>query len=159
MESLDNQNQSQSRFLIAMVLSMIVLFSWSYFYSPTKPKTDNTNTAANASANTESATAPQPAATVQAQSPQPASPTTTAVDNTPARQITIKSSLYEVTLDSKGGVATSWIIVRNKGPKGDFPVYADGSTAENPKPLQLISAEGLKRTPREAPFRLVTGNQ
>ena len=140
-----------------MVLSMVVLFTWSYFYAPTKPQTENSNTAANTVAGAATAT-PQPAATVAVQPQQPAAPVA-AIDNTPSRQVTIKSSLYEVKLDSKGGVATSWIIVRNKGPKGDFPVYADGSTPENELPLQLISQQGLQRTPREAPFRLMTEDE
>ncbi|MGE3467823.1 MAG: membrane protein insertase YidC, partial [Pyrinomonadaceae bacterium] len=74
---------------------------------------------------------------------------------TPARTIKIKSPLYEVILDSKGAVATSWVILKNKSPKGEYPVFADGSNAANQKPLQLISQKALEQNPREVPFRLL----
>lgn len=134
---------------------MAVLFGWSYFYAPTKPVEENANTAA-ANANTAQPAA-QPTAVPQAA----ATPDAAAVtpDTTPNRTITIKSPLYEVTLDSKGGVATSWIILRNRGPKGDFAVFGDGSNGVEQKPLQLISQEALSRTPRDVPFRLATADQ
>ena len=139
--------------MIAAVLSLIVLFGWGYLFNPTKPA-DNSNTAQ--VANTNSApTAPTPDATVLPQAPVTAS---TSPDVTPNRAITIKTSLYEVTLDSKGAVATSWIILKNKSPKGEYPVYADGSNGAEKKPLQLISPKSLEQTPREVPFRLVTGD-
>src|SRR6478672_13510680 len=104
----------QSRFMIAAALSMAVLFGWSYFFAPKKPVADANTNANVAVANTATAA---PAPTVQSPVPQPE---TAAVnpDTTPARTITIKSPLYEVTLDSKGAVATSWVILRNKSPKG-----------------------------------------
>src|SRR5688500_7493050 len=148
-------NQNQSRFLIAAVLSMVVLFGWSYFYTPTKPPTDsNTNSAPVADANTAQS---QPAPSAPAQQPQ--QPAAAAPDTTPNRTVTIKSPLYEVTLDSKGAVATSWILVRNKTPKGDYAIYADGSTDSDKKPLQLISQKALEQSPRELPFRLSTADQ
>ncbi len=132
--------------MIAAVLSMIVLFGWSYLVTPPKPQ-PNTNNAQPVAQQTAPVTAaPQPA-------PQPIAATP---DNTPNRVITIKSPLYEVKLDSKGALATSWVILKNKGPRGYFSVYGDGSTADNQKPLQLISDEALKRSPREIPFRLTT---
>lgn len=150
-----NKSSSQSRFLIAAVLSMIVLFSWSYFFAPKKPATD-ANTNANAAANAAPAPAtPSPAPTTQSQ-PETAAATP---DTTPARTVTIKSPLYEVTLDSKGAVATSWIILKNRSQRGDHPIYADGSNAANEKPLQLIGQEALSRTPRELPFRLATDDE
>jgi YidC/Oxa1 family membrane protein insertase len=149
-----NNNQSQFRFMIAAVLSMVVLFGWSYFYSPSKPAV-NSNSNANVAQQTAT---PVPAATPQPQA-QPVIATTLAPDTTPGRTITIKSSLYEVTLDSKGAVATSWIILKNKSPKGEYPVYADGSNGTEKKPLQLISPRALEQTPREVPFRLITGDE
>lgn len=132
---------------------MIVLFAWSYFYTPRKPATDeaNSNTA---TANSNSAPAPvqQPAATVQ----QPAQPIASTPDTTPNRTITIKSPLYEVKLDSRGALATSWIIIQNKSPKEERPVYGDGSNGANKKPLQLISDQALNSNPRQLPFRLAT---
>jgi YidC/Oxa1 family membrane protein insertase len=149
MEQPDNQNQS--RFLIAAVLSMVVLFAWSYFYAPTKPA-DNTNTATN----TEQPVVQPTGAPVAPTPVQQTSIPPTAVDSVPKRTITIKSPLYEVTLDSHGAVATSWIILKNRSPKGEYAIFADGSNGEDQKPLQLISQEALSRTPREVPFRIAT---
>ena len=140
--------------MIAALLSLIVLFGWSYFYTPSKPAV-NSNSDANVAQQTAT---PVPAATPQPQA-QPVTSTPSAPDTTPARTITIKSPLYEVTLDSKGAVATSWIILKNKSPKGEYPVYADGSNGTEQKPLQLISQRALEQTPREVPFRLVTGDE
>jgi len=146
-------NQSQSRFLIAAVLSMVVLFGWSYFFAPKPPAGDaNANTNTTANANT-AATTPTPAQIAQTPVATPAAATP---DTTPNRKITIKSPLYEVTLDSKGALATSWIILKNDSPKSQFPVYADGSTENDKKPMQLISPEALARSPQEIPFRLST---
>src|SRR5687768_16624974 len=102
---------------------MAVLLGWSYFYAPTKPAS-NTNTAENTTANAE-LPAPQatPAPLTPASTPQTAAVTP---DTAPARSITIKSPLYEATLDTKGAVATSWILLRNTSPMGDVPIYADG---------------------------------
>jgi len=150
-----NNPSNQSRFLIAAVLSMAILFGWSYFFAPKPPANSNSNAADNS--NTAAATA-TPAPTTQ---PTQAQPVTAAVtpDTTPNRTITIKSPLYEVKLDSKGAVPTSWIILNNKSPKGEYPIYADGSTAANQKPLQLISQKALEQNPRELPFRLLTTDQ
>ena len=105
---------------MAAVASMVVLFAWSYFYAP-NPPANNANTEVAANANTA-----VPAPTAQA--PQPAQePVAPVADTNPARTVTIKSPLYEVTLDAKGGVATSWVILRNKSDKADYPIFADGS--------------------------------
>ena len=136
---------------------MVVLFGWSYFYAPTKPANNSNTEIAAANANTASSTA-TPAATPPPTQPA-AQPVSAAPDPVPNRTVTIKSPLYEVTLDSKGAVATSWIILKNKSSKSEYPVYADGSNGSNQKPLQLISQKALEQNPRELPFRLVTGDQ
>lgn len=150
-----NNPSNQSRFLIAAVLSMAILFGWSYFFAPKPPANSNSNAADNS--NTAAATA-TPAPTTQPTQAQPVTAVVTP-DTTPNRTITIKSPLYEVKLDSKGAVPTSWIILNNKSPKGEYPIYADGSTAANQKPLQLISQKALEQNPRELPFRLLTTDQ
>ncbi|MEO7539559.1 MAG: membrane protein insertase YidC [Pyrinomonadaceae bacterium] len=149
-------SQNQSRFMIAAVLSLVILFGWSYFFSP-KPPANTSNTAANAN----TAAPATPAVTQAAATPQTPGEMAAATtpDTTSNRTITIKSPLYEVTLDSKGAVATSWVILQNQSPKSQFPVYADGSNGTEKKPLQLISEEALKRSPREIPFRLATDDQ
>ena len=148
-------NQNQSRFLIAAVLSLVVLFGWSYLFPPKKPAvTEDANVAANS--NTSQAVTPQSAPTAQPLALAPVQPQELTADNTPNRTITISSSLYEVKLDSKGAVATSWIIKKDKSPRGEFPVFADGSTGDNEKPLQLIPSAAFSPTSREVPFRLAT---
>jgi YidC/Oxa1 family membrane protein insertase len=157
----NSSNQNISRFVIAAALSMVVLIGWSYFFAPKGPANSNANTAgsantAQAAPATPSAVPTAPAQPIQQQQQQTAA---SMPDTTPNRVVTIRSPLYEVKLDSRGAVATSWIIVRNKGPRGDFPVYADGSSGENEKPLQLISQVALQQTPREVPFLLSTADQ
>ena len=165
-------NSNQFRFLLAAVLSMVVLFGWTYFYAPTKPAGD-ANTAANTAANSNT-TVTQTAAGIPVPSPTIevvceegvardanglCQNATIIPENAQARTITIGSSLYEVKLDSRGGgLATSWIVKRNESSKTNYPVFADGSNGENKKPLQLISQRALEQSPREIPFRLMTGD-
>ncbi len=138
---------------MAAVLSLLVLTVWSYFFAPEKPK-DNANTAANvAVTNT-----PAPGNAQQPAQPAPAA-VVNVPDNVPNRVITIKSPLYEVKLDAKGAVATSWILIKNVHDQHEKILFANDSTKADPKPLELISPEGLSRNPREIPFRLVTGDQ
>jgi YidC/Oxa1 family membrane protein insertase len=149
----NSNNQNQSRFVIAAVLSMAILFGWSYFFAPKPAPVANSN----ADITPVAAASPAAAQTAtQTASQQPASPLVTTPDNTPNRTITIKSPLYEVTLDSRGALATSWVVLKNKSPRAEFPVFADGSHGDDRRPLQLISEEALKREPREIPFRLAT---
>ena len=144
----NSKQQNQSRFLLAAALCMAVLFGWQYFFAPPPKPADNTNTA--------QTTNTQPAPQVQT-TPQPQPQTATITpDNVPNRQITIKSDLYEVKFDAKGALATSWILLKDKSPKGEKELYADGSTKTEKKPLQLISDEARNRNPRELPFRLTT---
>ncbi|MEO6588029.1 MAG: membrane protein insertase YidC [Pyrinomonadaceae bacterium] len=155
----NSKQQNQTRFFIAAALSMMVLYGWSYFFAPPKPETDSANTAV-----AENVNASQ---TAQNQPPQTATPTAanqtaaplTVSDNVPGKVITIKSPLYEVKFDSKGALATSWILLKNRSPQGEKPLFADGSNASNEKPLQLISEQALNSSPREIPFRLSTGDQ
>ncbi|KXK01548.1 MAG: YidC/Oxa1 family membrane protein insertase [Acidobacteria bacterium OLB17] len=149
-----NNTDSQKRFLIAAVLCVFVLFGWQYFFAPKKPAGENAN--ANTNSNATATAAPTPAPTT-APAATPA-PEVAAAPSAPNRKITIKTPLYEVTLDSKGAVATSWVILKNISANGEQPIFADGSTAENEKPLQLISEAALSRDPRELPFRLATGD-
>lgn len=149
----DNKEQTQSRFLLAGLLSMAVFFGWSYFFVPKKIDQNNANTAQ--TANTAVTSTPE-----AAQNPvnQPQTIVSTP-DNTANKTITIKTPLYQVKLDSKGALATSWILIKNVSPKGEKLLFADGSTKNDEKPLELISPEGLNRNPREIPFRLSTGDQ
>lgn len=147
----NSKQQNQSRFLLAAVLCMAVLFGWQYFFAPKPKPTDNANTAQ--VANTETTPAPQAQATPQPQSEQPAA---AVQEDAPNRQVVVKSPLYQVKLDSKGALATSWILIKNtRGGRPDTLLWADGSTKDNKIPLELILQDNPNR---EYPFRLVTGD-
>lgn len=153
---MDNSKQSnQSRFMIAAALSMAVLFGWSYFFAPKPKPVDNANT--NTEQQTANTNTAQTAPTQPIQQPQPQQQAVTTPDTVPSRQITIKADLYEVKLDSKGALASSWILTKNRSPKGETQIFADGSTETEKKPLELISDEARNR--REMPFRLTTQDQ
>ncbi len=137
--------------MIAAVASMLVLFAWTYF-TPAPPQPDAANTA-NTAANTSEQPTPQPTAEQAAVTGEQAA------DETPNRTITVRAPLYEVKLDSKGAVATSWILIKDSLPNGEKPLWANGSTEENKKLLQLISQKALEQTPPAVPFRLLTADQ
>ena len=147
----DNKQSTQFRFLLAATLSMLVLFGWSYFFPAKKPvEQANTNTA-----QVSNTAAPETQPTQNVQTP----PVIASTDDAPNKTVTIKTPLYQVKIDSKGAVATSWIIFKNKSPNAEKLIYADGSTETNQKPLELVSPEGLSQNPRQVPFRLSTGDQ
>lgn len=133
----------QKRLLIWVFLSIVILTAWSFFV-PQSTTPEN-----NPVQNTPTQPAINPTAPAQTQSPigeQQSSPTEADVAY-PQRLVTITTPLYEVKLDTKGAVPTSWVIKQNKDT--GRPI-----TGFDQKPLELISPEGLKRN--EAPLRLVT---
>lgn len=149
----DNKQQTQSRFLLAALLSMAVLFGWTYFFAPKKQQTDNAN-----SNQTVVNTSSTPTLEIKQNPVSPQQNVASAKDDTPNKSITIKTPLYEIKLDSKGALVTSWVLIKNKSSKGEKLLFADGSTENDKKPLELISPEALNRSPREIPFRLSTGD-
>ncbi|HXH70726.1 MAG TPA: membrane protein insertase YidC [Pyrinomonadaceae bacterium] len=150
----DSKQQTQSRFLLAALLSMSVFFGWSYFFVPKRTDQSNANTAQVIDNNAVTATPEIPQIPVNQTQTVASTP-----DDTANKTITIKTPLYQVKLDSKGAVATSWVLLKNKSQKGEKLLFADGSTEDGKKPLELISPQGLNSTPREIPFRLSTGDQ
>ena len=138
---------------------MAVLFGWSYFFAPKKPVTDNANLAQVENTNSSQTAQNQQPQTPASQTTNPATQTAAVPDENPAKTLTIKSPLYEVKLDAKGALATSWILLKNKNEKNDTDIYADGSNKDIKKPLQLISQDLVNKNPREVPFRLSTGDQ
>lgn len=153
-----NKQQNQSRFLLAAVLSLIVLSAWGYFFAP-EAVNENANVAQTNSEQANSNSKPTP---VAEKTPEPKEAELTSTpDETENRTITIKTPLYIAKLDSKGAVATSWVLLLNDagGDERKQELYAQGSTKIEKKPLELISPESLKRNPREIPFRLFTGDQ
>jgi YidC/Oxa1 family membrane protein insertase len=145
----------QKRLLLAFVLSAIILFGWSYLVPPPVNRQQNANTSQPAS--TES---PSPTPSIQSNQAQSqsvsAAPTTP--DGIARRTLTVSTPLYQVELDSRGAIAKSWIIKRNKEKDGEGkPLRSVSSSKDNPQPLQLISQDGLSRG--LAPFSILTGRQ
>src|SRR3989442_8235968 len=152
--------KQQQRFILALVASAAVLFLWNYLFPPPKPPQPN----ANANANVQQAASPAASPTAQAlatATPAPArassSPAPTP-DSVPQRKLRIVTPLYETTFDTRGAVATSWIIKKNKNTGRDL--YAASSTRNNPQPLELISTPppGVAADQLFRPFQVTTGD-
>ena len=135
---------------------MVVLFGWSYFFAPKKPAGDAN---ANVAANTNTAPAHADASRRRRLSLNLKRRADHAGHDAESNRSRSTTPLYEVTLDSKGAVATSWVLLKNKSPKEERALYADGSNGTEKKPLQLISPEALNHNPREVPFRLSTDDR
>src|SRR5690242_7608149 len=108
--------KSQQRFLLALVASAAVLILWNYLFPPVKPPQPNANANANANVQQSASPAPSsaaPAAATATATPTPAlanaSPTPTP-ETVPQRKLRIVTPLYEATFDTRGAVATSWIL-------------------------------------------------
>jgi YidC/Oxa1 family membrane protein insertase len=153
----------QKRLFIAFALSAAILFGWTYFIDRTTPRPNQANTQtenSNNSAATTASPAPQATATLAP----PTSPDTVSVstpDNVPQRSVTVVTPLYEVKLDSKGAVATSWIIRRKRDTDNrdtGQPLYSVAGDKNNRQPLELIPAESVRQKSTEAPLLLSTGD-
>lgn len=137
--------------MMAAILSMAVLLIWSYFFAPKKPVENTPNTAQNANV---ASSAPTPEAS-QAPAQINQSPANVEVpDNNPDKTITINTPLYQAKLDSTGALATSWVLKKSVTNYGEKPLYADGTTEQVKKELELISEKA--REANQLPFRLVT---
>jgi YidC/Oxa1 family membrane protein insertase len=142
----------QKRLLLAFVLSAVILFGWSYvFRSPT-------NEQQNANVSQEAATG-SPTPSPSQQTPQAdAQPviTSSAPDTVSQRTVIVLTPLYKVKFDSRGAIARSWILMKNKEKDGEGkPLRSASSTKDKPEALELISQEGLNRG--LAPLRILTG--
>jgi YidC/Oxa1 family membrane protein insertase len=141
----------QKRLVLALLISTAVLFGWNFLFPIKAPQnTGNTNS---------SSPSPTPNATLATPSPTAAaSPTPTAAGADAVRQriLVVKTPLYDAKFDTHGAVAISWILKKNKDNGEDL--YSAGADKKHRLPLELISQEGLKRVPREAPFDLYTGD-
>ncbi|HEV2881893.1 MAG TPA: membrane protein insertase YidC [Pyrinomonadaceae bacterium] len=146
----------QKRLLLAFVLSAAILFGWTYFIDRTTPKPNKANPQTETSNNSTAAT-PAPQATAPVTQPTPydtaASPTT---DNVPQRTVTVVTPLYEVKFDSKGAIATSWIVKQNRDT--GRPLYSVAGDKNNRQPLELIPSESLRQKSPGAPLMLSTGD-
>jgi len=159
-----NDSSSQIRFLLAFLLSMAVLFGWPYFFGGSdeaaKPEAQGpapkTETVVG-----EERPAEAESGKLQEQKEESSAETsessTSVVTSNPVRTVKVRTDLYELELDSRGAVARSWVILKDKSPKGERLVFGEGSTKTEKKPLQLISDEARKRG--QLPFRLKTPDQ
>ena len=141
----------QKRLLLASAISLAILIVWSYFLPGKPPQPTNTATP---SPSQEAAATASPSAAVNA-TPSPVATTAQSAQN-PARSVVIKTPLYEATFESRGAEPVSWIIKSNKESKNQ--IYSAGGNRKHQVPLELISAVGLKRQPREVPLQLATGD-
>jgi YidC/Oxa1 family membrane protein insertase len=152
----------QKRLLIAFALSAAILFGWTYFIDRTTPKPNNANTptanANNPAATSSASPAPQATATTAATTPASSGAVMETIpDNVPQRSVTVVTPLYEVKLDSKGAIATSWIITKNRDT--GRPLYSVAGDKNNRQPLELIPAESVRqKSPGGVPLLLSTGD-
>ena len=143
----------QKRLILALLISTAILFLWSYLV-PVKPPQQP---AASPSPQvTPQQTATPPSEPVAASTPVPAASPGESANAAPHRTVLIKTPLYDAKLDSRGAEAISWIIKKNKDSQEE--IYSVGGAKKTHLPLELVSQEGLKRQPREAPLQLATGD-
>jgi YidC/Oxa1 family membrane protein insertase len=143
----------QKRLIFALLISTAILFLWSYLV-PVKPPPSGPTPSTQA---TPQQTATPSSSPVAASTPLPAgSPGGAPVNAAPHRILLIKTPLYEAKLDSRGAEAISWIIKKNKDSGQE--IYSVAGDKKTRVPLELVSQEGLKREPREAPLQLATGD-
>lgn len=137
----------QKRLIYALLISTAILFVWSYFV----PKPPAPLSTASQTTSPQPVTSPVSSPTA-AVTPIPLGSPSESANTTPHRVISIKTPLYQVKLDSLGAEAISWIIKKNKDSGQD--IYSVAGDKKNHVPLELVSQEGLKRQPREAPLQL-----
>ena len=146
------------RLIIALLLSSAILFLWTYF-TPKPPQNQNGQPGASPSPSAQAGDTPGPspsttAATLPARSTNSTSPVTSS--SAPKRVITVNTPLYQAKFDTLGAEPISWIVKKNK--RTNTAIYSSASTRNNKVELQLISATGLERQPREVPLQLRTGD-
>ena len=156
--------KQQHRFLLALVASAAVLILWNIFFPPPKPPQPN----ANANANVQPAESPSASPSAQALATATPTPAQAAAanpspvpDNTPQRKLRVVTPLYEATFDTRGAVATSWILTKVRKSDGTLKdVYAASSTKNNPQKLELIPAPPSGVSPDQIlhPFQIASGD-
>jgi YidC/Oxa1 family membrane protein insertase len=143
----------QKRLILALLISTAILLLWGYLVPPPQqpkpPQTPTTTATPQPTPNPSNTPSP-------GQSPLPASSPIESANAAPHRVVLIKTPLYEAKFDSRGAEAISWIIKKNKDSQQE--IYSVGGDKKTRVPLELVSQEGLKRQPREAPLQLATGD-
>jgi len=163
--------QQQQRFIVALVASAAVLILWNVLFPPVKPPQPNANANANNQAVAQSSpqptsqatasTTPSPAQAAQSPATSLAASPAPTPDNVQQRKLRITTPLYDVTFDTRGAVATSWIVKKVRRSDGSWrELYSAGSTKNNPKALELIATPpaGIATEQVFRPFQVVTGD-
>ena len=158
----------QKRLILALLISTAILFGWSYLVPQPVPPSPAPETQATPQPTVTPAGAPVASPPISSGSPSVTGNTSPAavpagsphqpVNLNPHRTLRIKGPLYEAKLDSRGAEAVSWIITKNKDSKKQPEIYSVAGNRKEKIPLELVSQEGLKRQPREAPLQLATGD-
>lgn len=156
----------QKRLILALVISTAILFLWSYLIPQPAPPSPTPATQATPQQTVTPLGAPvassplstvSPSATANKATPAvPAGSPSEPANLAPHRTLLIRSALYEAKLDSRGAEVVSWVISRNKDSKQK--IYSVAGNKKEQIPLELVSQEGLKRQPRQAPLQLATGD-
>lgn len=143
----------QKRLLLALAISTVILFLWSYLFppKPSPPKPQPSSTASSGETPSQPGTESQPGSSLPPVQPASAMP---AIDDAPQRMVSVKTPLYEAKLDSQGAEIVSWIVKKNK--YSGREIYSSAGYRSNRVQLELVSPEGLKRTPRDVPLQLIT---
>jgi YidC/Oxa1 family membrane protein insertase len=141
----------QKRLLLALAISTAILLSWSFLFPPKTPEQPKPQPPSAPTIETGQAPSTGQAST----DAPPSQPVSVAqIDDAPQRIITIKTPLYDARLDSHGAEIVSWIIKKNK--YSEREIHSSAGSRANPVQLELVSPEGLKRTPRDVPLQVVT---
>ena len=150
--------QQQKRFLLAVVASAAVLVFWNYFFPPAKPTQPNANAQPAATASPQASASTQPAASATPTPSQAAATPSPTPDNVPQRKVRIVTPLYEATFDTRGAVATSWIIKKNKNTGRALYAASPNKNARNP--LELIPSPPPEISPDKyyRALQIVTGD-
>src|ERR1700730_13190221 len=157
--------QQQSRFIVALAASAAVLILWNIFFvKPPQPNANlnaNNQPAAQGSPQPTSQATTQPAASATPTPAQAAQSPAPTPDNVAQRKVRIVTPLYEATFDTRGAVATSWIVRRVRRSDGSWrELYSASSKKDNPKPLELIAPPPAGVSPEQLfhPLQIVTGD-
>lgn len=152
--------KNQQRFILALVASAAILIVWNWVFPPPKPPQNanvNANTNVQQSASPAASPTAQAAATATPAPAQTTAPAQTA-DTSPQRKLTIVTPLYRTTLDTRGAVATSWIITRNKNTGRE--IHGASSSKNDAQQLELIPEPPAGVAPDKVlrPFLIETGD-
>src|SRR5882672_1361711 len=142
----------QKRLIVALLISTAILFLWSYFV-PVKPPQPSPSPSPQA---TQQPTATPTSVSLSTPTPLPAGSPAAPVNAAPHRMLSIRTPLYEAKIDSRGAEPISWIIKKNKDSERE--IYSVAGDKNHRVPLELVSQEGLKREPRQAPLQITTGD-